>query len=154
MSDLVQLLLGDSLTRLVFFPVLACLPLLLLRRQGAVKLYALAAALAELALVLVAVGRRLGGGAFEPWRELGADGSPIEWIPRFGIRYELMMDGISLPLVVLTAFLLPIVILGSWRGIDKQWRGYAASCCCSPRASSAPFWRSTCFCSTSSGSSC
>ncbi len=128
MSGFLQLLLGDTLTRLVFFPVVACLPLLLLRRQSTVKRYTLAAALAELALVLVAVGRRLGGGGFETWRELGADGSPIEWIPSFGIRYELMMDGISLPLVVLTALLLPIIVLGSWRGIDSQWRGYAASC--------------------------
>ena len=127
MSGFLQLMIGDTLTRLVFFPVVACLPLLLLRRQSTVKRYTLVAALAELALVLVAVGRRLGGG-FEPWRELGANGSPIEWIPSFGIRYELMMDGISMPLVVLTALLLPIVVLGSWRGIDSQWRGYAASC--------------------------
>ena len=30
--------------------------------------------------------------------------------------------------MVLTALLLPIVILGTWRGIDRQWRGYSASC--------------------------
>ena len=129
MVDFLQLLLGNSLTRMVFFPVLACLPLLLLRNERTVKRYTLAAALAELALVLWPVSRRLGGGgAFEPWRDLAADGSPIDWIPRFGIRYELMMDGISLPLVVLTAALLPIVILGSWRGIDRSWRGFSASC--------------------------
>ena len=128
MSGFLQLLLGDSLTRMVFFPILACLPLLFLRRERTIKRYALGAALAELALVLASVWPRLGGGSFEAWRDLAADGSPIEWIPRFGIRYELMMDGISMPLVVLTALLLPIVILGSWRGIDRQWRGYAASC--------------------------
>ncbi len=129
MIDLLQLLIGDSLTRLVFFPMLACLPLLLLRQERTVKRYTLVAALVELGLVLWAVGNRLGaGGAFEPWHDLAESGSPIEWIPRFGIRYELMMDGISLPLVVLTALLLPIVILGSWRGITHQWRGYSASC--------------------------
>jgi NADH-quinone oxidoreductase subunit M len=129
MTDFLQLLLGDSLTRLVFFPVLACLPLLLIRRQETVKRYTLAVALVELALVLRGVGGRLvAGAAFEPWRDLAANGSPIAWIPRFGSRYELMMDGISLPLVVLTALLLPIIVLGSWRGIDRQWRGYAASC--------------------------
>jgi NADH-quinone oxidoreductase subunit M len=128
MSEFLQLLLADSLTRLVFFPMLACLPLLLLRRESTVKRYTLAVALAELALVVSAVGTRLTGGAFEPWHDLAANGSPIEWIPRFGIRYELMMDGISMPLVVLTALLLPIVILGTWRGIDREWRGYSASC--------------------------
>ncbi len=128
MSDFVQLLLGDSLTRLVFFPALACLPLLLIRRETAVKRYTLAVALAELALVAMAIVPRLGDGGFAPWRDLAANGSPIEWIARFGIRYELMMDGISMPLVALTALLLPIIILGAWRGIDRHWRGYAASC--------------------------
>jgi NADH-quinone oxidoreductase subunit M len=128
MTDFLQLLIGDSLTRLVFFPMVASLPLLLVRGERTVKRYTLAVSLVELGLVLWAVGPRLSGGAFAPWRDLAANGSPIAWIPRFGIRYELMMDGISLPLVVLTALLLPIVILGSWRGIDRNWHGFSAAC--------------------------
>ncbi len=37
------------------------------------------------------------------------------WIERFGIRYTLGMDGISLLLVLLTAFLQVIAVLISWR---------------------------------------
>ena len=39
------------------------------------------------------------------------------WIPAFGIDYSLGVDGISLLLVVLTAFLTPIAVLSSWIGI-------------------------------------
>ncbi len=34
-----------------------------------------------------------------------------EWIPRFGISYYVGLDGISLPLILLTTFLTPIVLL-------------------------------------------
>ena len=127
MTDFLLLLASDSLTRLVFFPTLACLPLLFLRRQETVKRYTLVVALIELALVVDGVSGRWGGGSFSTWRDLAGNGEPIDWITRFGIRYELMMDGISMPLVVLTALLLPIIILGSWRGIERHWRGYAAA---------------------------
>ena len=39
------------------------------------------------------------------------------WIPDYGIHYFLGIDGISLFLVVLTTFLVPIVLLASWRDI-------------------------------------
>ena len=48
------------------------------------------------------------------------------WIPRFGIRYELGVDGISLFLVLLTTFLMPIVILAS-HSVKKHLRGYLAN---------------------------
>jgi NADH-quinone oxidoreductase subunit M len=38
-----------------------------------------------------------------------------EWIPAFGASYHLGVDGISLFLVVLTAFLMPISVLASWK---------------------------------------
>ena len=39
------------------------------------------------------------------------------WIERFGINYFFGIDGISLWLVLLTTFLTPIVLLGSWTSI-------------------------------------
>ena len=48
----------------------------------------------------------------------------VDWIPRFGIRYFVGIDGISLFLVLLTTFLGPIVILQSWRYIDKKVKEY------------------------------
>lgn len=41
----------------------------------------------------------------------------LPWIERFGIRYFLAMDGVSLLMVLLAAFLLMVVILFSWREI-------------------------------------
>lgn len=49
------------------------------------------------------------------------------WIERFGITYFLGIDGLSILLVLLTTFLTPIIILGSWKAIDKQLKGFHAS---------------------------
>ena len=42
------------------------------------------------------------------------------WVERFGIRYTLGMDGISLVMVVLTAFITVIAVLVSWKGIQER----------------------------------
>lgn len=42
------------------------------------------------------------------------------WIERFGIRYTLGMDGISLLMVLLTAFLMVIAVLVSWQGVKTH----------------------------------
>jgi len=120
-----SLLVGDSITRLVFFPTLAALPLLLMRRasEKAVKVYALLASLAEFGLILLY--------ALQHWDATGmvARDPVLDWmrLPSLSIVYEVGMDGISLPLVLLTGLLLPIVLLGSWRGIHEHWSGFAAS---------------------------
>ena len=44
------------------------------------------------------------------------------WIPAFGINYHLGLDGISLPLVVLTSFLSVLAMWTSWP-IQKHVRG-------------------------------
>ena len=125
MGPFVDLLLANSLTRLVFLPTLLCLPLLFFRRdaQRGVKVYALCAGLLELlAGIWLVWGHFPTEGGFTAVRE-----TPLAWIPSFGISYEVAMDGISMPLVLLTVLLLPLVVLGSWKGIDKHWRGFAIS---------------------------
>jgi NADH-quinone oxidoreductase subunit M len=130
MDTLVHLLTHSSLTLVVFFPTLAVLPLLFFPAgaQRAVKVYVLLATLAELVLggwyLLL---RQTPGATFPFIRELGLDGQPIPWIQRWGIRYELAIDGISMPLVALTLLLMPVVILGSWKGIEKHWKAYGAA---------------------------
>ncbi|MBI1362590.1 MAG: NADH-quinone oxidoreductase subunit M [Proteobacteria bacterium] len=49
------------------------------------------------------------------------------WIESFNINYNLGVDGISLPFVLLTALLTPICILVSWTSITKQVRAYMAA---------------------------
>lgn len=48
----------------------------------------------------------------------------IPWIERFGISYFLGIDGISVMLVMLTTFLVPIIILASWNTIDHKIKGF------------------------------
>ena len=42
------------------------------------------------------------------------------WVESLGIRYVVGIDGISLFLVLLTTFLTPLILLGSWHAIDKR----------------------------------
>jgi NADH-quinone oxidoreductase subunit M len=46
------------------------------------------------------------------------------WIPSFGISYFVGVDGISLLLLVLTGFLTPLALLGSWESIQKKTRAF------------------------------
>ena len=46
------------------------------------------------------------------------------WIPQWGIRYALGVDGISLWLVLLTTLLTPVVFLSSWNAIHKHPKEY------------------------------
>ncbi len=46
------------------------------------------------------------------------------WIPEYGIHYFVGVDGISLLMVLLTTFLMPVVLLASWNDVSKSLRGY------------------------------
>ena len=47
-----------------------------------------------------------------------------EWVKSLGIHYHLGVDGISLWLVELTTFLMPIVLLSAWGSITKKVREF------------------------------
>lgn len=47
-----------------------------------------------------------------------------EWIPQLGASFSIGIDGISLLLIVLTTFLVPISLLASWRGITKRVKSF------------------------------
>jgi NADH-quinone oxidoreductase subunit M len=46
------------------------------------------------------------------------------WLPAYGISYHLGVDGLSLWLVILTTFLTPLCLLGSWSSIDQRVREF------------------------------
>lgn len=48
----------------------------------------------------------------------------VEWIPGLGASYLLGLDGISLWLVILTTFLMPIVVLASYDGVEEREKEY------------------------------
>ncbi|MCP4039164.1 MAG: NADH-quinone oxidoreductase subunit M [bacterium] len=49
----------------------------------------------------------------------------VPWIPELGIHYFVGVDGISLVLVLLTTFVVPIVLLGSWTEVERPLRSYS-----------------------------
>jgi NADH-quinone oxidoreductase subunit M len=51
--------------------------------------------------------------------------SRYQWIPRFNIDYYIGIDGISLPLILLTTLLSFLAMIASWN-IEKHVRGYCA----------------------------
>ena len=51
----------------------------------------------------------------------------LPWIRTFRVEYFLGVDGFSVPLILLTTFLTPIVVISSWTGIERQPAQYFAS---------------------------
>jgi NADH-quinone oxidoreductase subunit M len=90
------------------------------RRNGAIRWVALAISLAALAVTLGIWARFDSGSAEFQLVERAA------WIPAFGIDYYLGVDGISLLLVVLTAFLTPIALLSSWESVERKVKEFSA----------------------------
>ena len=48
------------------------------------------------------------------------------WIPTWGVRFSLGVDGIALMMVLLTTFIMPLSVLGSWTSIRTKARSYYA----------------------------
>ncbi len=49
------------------------------------------------------------------------------WVSSLDISYHIGIDGISLLLVVLTAFLTPLALLASWESIEHRLKGFVVS---------------------------
>ena len=106
------------LTALLVWPLVAGGLILLLPAPRA-KYVALFATLVEFAL------------SVPLWWAFVPDGgmqflADYAWIAPWGIRYTVGIDGISLFLVLLTTFLMPLSVLGSWSYITKRERGFYA----------------------------
>ena len=51
----------------------------------------------------------------------------VAWVPVFDINYHLGVDGISMPLVVLTAFMSVLVVIAGWEVIKQRVAQYMAA---------------------------
>ncbi|MEE1940451.1 NADH-quinone oxidoreductase subunit M [Streptomyces sp. TRM 70361] len=93
-------------------------------RRTAAKWLALAVSLATLVLAGIVAFR------FDPGGDRYQLTESHSWIPDFGVRYELGVDGIAVALIALTAVLVPFVILAGWHDADlpegekgnRRWR--------------------------------
>ncbi len=64
--------------------------------------------------------------AYDPAGPVMQVGGWLPWIPAWGIAYRVGIDGISLFMVLLTTFLMPLAVLGSWSGITRREKAYYA----------------------------
>ena len=111
------------LSVLVFLPLAGALVVLLLKQDGHIRMWAALVTIAELALAIVAfVMFRTGDYAKEGNMELVERYE--DWIPALNIQYHLGVDGLSMPLVLLTALLGMCAVFASWHGIRDQVKEY------------------------------
>jgi len=111
------------LSVLIWLPIGAGVVILLLgdRNIGAGRWLSLAASLATLAL------------SIPLWTHFNTNTAALQfpellpWIPRFQAYYALGVDGISLPLIVLTAFMTVPVVIAAWSVIDSRPAQYYAA---------------------------
>jgi len=111
------------LSMLIWLPVGAGLGVLLLgdRNILAGRWLALLASLATLALTVPL------WAAFDAGSALPQLTERLPWIPRFDAWYALGVDGISLPLIVLTAFMTVPVVIAGWTVIETRPAEYYAA---------------------------
>ncbi|RAU82115.1 complex I subunit 4 family protein [Pontibacter arcticus] len=93
---------------LLFWPALAALLVLLIKGQGAKKV-AFIAALVEFALALFATSQ------FDSTDGAMQLSLNMPWVESAGISFSIGMDGISLLMVLLTTFLVPLIILSAFK---------------------------------------
>lgn len=109
------------LSALIFLPVILALIVWMIPQERLVRPVALGLSLVHFVLSLVLF-----------WKFNPQDASlqlveKVAWLPSLGINYFVGVDGISFWLVLLTTFLVPLTILGSWTSIDKKVRGFHVS---------------------------
>ncbi len=51
----------------------------------------------------------------------------LPWIPLFRVEYFLGVDGFSMPLILLTTFLTPLVVIAGWESVKERQAQYLAA---------------------------
>jgi NADH-quinone oxidoreductase subunit M len=112
------------LSLLVFLPAMAALVLAVLPRL-ADESYKLISLAVTIFVFILTLGFFNSGApiAFEAGVAEMQNLFNVDWIPSFGIQYFMALDGISFPLVVLTAFLSVLSMAASWP-INKHVKAY------------------------------
>jgi NADH-quinone oxidoreductase subunit M len=113
----------DLLSVLIWLPIGAGVLVLLLGERNVVagRWLALAATILTLILSLPLIAN------FDTTTANLQFAESVPWIPRFHANYALGLDGISLPLVVLTAFITIFVVIAGWSVIETRAAQYFAA---------------------------
>lgn len=110
------------LTAIILLPLLACLaiPVLPDKDGKTIRLYALGVGLINFALTI-----------YTFWSHYDLQSSRFQltekyaWIPQLGLNWSVAVDGLSMPLIVLTALVTTLAILASWKVTKKPRLFYA-----------------------------
>ena len=116
-------LLANPLSFIILLPALLGLAIFLVPRgnDALLKKFAL---LGTLAVFIVSLKLWTG---FDPAQSAMQFGLDKPWLPSYGINFSVGLDGISLLMVLLTTFLMPISVLASFNYIKEDQRAYYAS---------------------------
>ena len=109
------------LSTVVFLPLLGAVVLLALPRQREALMRGWALGVMLLTFVVSAVLYAAFDGS-QPGMQFSEQAA---WIGGLGITYHVGIDGISLPLFVLTTLLSPIALLGAWQSVDTKVKEFA-----------------------------
>jgi len=119
----------NLLTILIFLPTAGALLVLLAKDRKAVRWSALGTTLVVflLSLLLLVTYNWHKGNGYR-YEEQGGVVQMVQvakWIPAFNIDYRVGIDGLSLPLVLLSTFICLLACIASWN-IEKMTKGYMA----------------------------
>jgi NADH-quinone oxidoreductase subunit M len=132
-----QFLQNNLLTLLIFLPTLGAIITLFVKDRDTVRWTALGTTLATLALALLVLipfkfKPDAGVSATYAYNTSSAGNFGVvqmvqeaDWIPAFNIKYRVGVDGLSLPLVLLSTFICVLAAVASWK-IEKMTKGYFA----------------------------
>src|SRR4051794_1168779 len=111
------------LSALVWLPIVAGIVVLLLgdRRLDAARWVALGGSVLTFLISLPLIWKFNNGTADFQFTE------KLSWIPSFHAYYSLGLDGIALPLVLLTTFITMPVIIAAWTVIEQRPAQYFAA---------------------------
>ncbi|MDP1574611.1 MAG: NADH-quinone oxidoreductase subunit M [Coxiellaceae bacterium] len=112
------------LSILIWLPILGAIPVLMLRgeaNENKARMLSLFMALISLLLCVLLVYKFDSSNAGMQFRETFA------WIPDLHLYYDVGVDGISLPLIILTCFTTFIVVLASWSMVNHKVAQYLAT---------------------------
>jgi NADH-quinone oxidoreductase subunit M len=114
-------MLPNLLTFILFLPLIGAAAVLLARRSNdAVRWTGL---IFSLVTFVISLGLYFG---YDPANPAMQFLEKVSWIPSLNVSYHIGLDGISMLLVLLTTFLTPIVLVASWKSIEKQVAPYFA----------------------------
>jgi NADH-quinone oxidoreductase subunit M len=110
----------DILGALVLLPVVGAVLLAFVPRPAEATQKAVALAITVAVFLLSLMLLR----GFEPPTSAMQFEASRGWIPAFGIRYHVGVDGLSVWLVLLTTFLTPVSLLASWSSIHERVKAF------------------------------